>query len=94
MDHEIRHVTDANRYELWLAGVRVGVADYERRDGVVVATHTVIDPRHRGAGLGELLAERMLTDALANGDTIEPRCWFIAEYLDQHPQFHGLRASR
>ena len=85
MDHDVRRNDRASRYELVLDGEVVGIADFVMVDDVMVLPHTVIDPDRRGQGLGELLVAGVLADATERGNAVDPRCWFVREYLDRHP---------
>ncbi|MEV1132016.1 GNAT family N-acetyltransferase [Agromyces sp. NPDC049794] len=75
---------EAHRYELKLDGELGGYAEYRTNPGRITFTHTVVFPEHEGKGLGSRLAKRVLDDAVAQGDTIVPRCPFIAAYLRRH----------
>ncbi len=84
----------ALRYELVLDGMVAGVADFRPDgEGVLVFPHTEIDPRLRGRGLGEVLVRGALDDVRRQGSTVVPACWFVAEFLDQNPDYADLRAS-
>ena len=74
----------AHRYELTLDGELAGFAEYRTEPGTVIFTHTVVLPEHGGQGLGSRLAKFVLDDAVARGETIVPRCPFIAAYLREH----------
>ncbi len=74
----------AHRYELTLDGELAGYAEFRTNPGRIIFTHTVVLPEHEGQGLGSRLAKFVLDDAVARGDTIVPRCPFIAAYLRQH----------
>lgn len=93
MATEVTHDADRSRYELELDGRSVGVADYRERDGVRVFTHTEITPRLRGQGLGETLVQAALDDTRASGRTVVPQCWFVAEFIDGHPEYADLLAA-
>ncbi len=99
MDADDLHVRDnpeRSRYELSRDGELVGYADY-RADptaGRVVMPHTVIAPRERGGGLGAVLVRHALDDVRAKGWTVVPACWYVAEFIDQHPEYRDLVAAR
>ena len=86
MDHHVRRNDTGNRYELVLDGEVAGIADFVMVGDVMVLPHTVIDPGRRGQGLGDLLVEGVLADARERGNTVDPQCWFVREYLDRHPE--------
>ncbi len=85
MAHVVRRNDQGRRDELVLDGEVVGIADFVMVGDVMVLPHTVIDPDRRGRGLGDVLVEGVLADARARGNTVDPRCWFVREYLDRHP---------
>ncbi len=88
----VRKATERSRYELVEDGDVVGIADYEEDGDVVVFPHTVIDPTRRGQGLGEQLVAGAMADVRTTGRKVVPACWFVAEFLDSHPDFADLRA--
>ena len=89
---EVRKNEGRSRYELLDGGEVLAIADYQERDGVVVMPHTVVDPGHRGLGLGERLVQGALDDVRANGHKVLPACWFVAEFIELHPEYGDLRA--
>jgi predicted GNAT family acetyltransferase len=91
--HEVRRDDAKQRYELWVDGERVGIADFRVDGDRVVMPHTVIDPRRRGQGLGARLVEGALADIRAQGRRVVPICWYVDEYLDLHPEEQDLRAT-
>lgn len=92
MNLEVRHAPDRSRYELLDAGEVVGIADYVDDGEHLVFPHTVIDPDRRGGGLGAVLVQGALDDVRREGRTVVPTCWFVAEFLDLHPEYADLRA--
>lgn len=68
----------------------VGVAEYERRGDVVVLTHTVVEPRAEGRGVGSALARTALDAARAEDLTVVPRCHFVASWIERHPDYADL----
>ena len=93
---ETRHVRnnhDAHRYELVDGeGQVLGVADYHVDDGVVVMPHTEIVRHRRDQGLGAELVQAALDDVRASGALVRPLCWYVVEYIDEHPEYKDLVA--
>jgi predicted GNAT family acetyltransferase len=93
MTHEVRRNEARRRYELVDDDRVVGIADYELvDDSTMVLPHTEIDARQRGRGLGAILVRGVLDDARARGVTVIPTCWFVREYIEQHPDQEDLLA--
>jgi predicted GNAT family acetyltransferase len=71
----------------------VGIADYRIDGSTVVMPHTEIQPRRRGHGLGAILVKAALADIRAADRTVVPSCWYVREYIDEHPEEADLVAS-
>jgi len=91
-DVEVRHNPEKSRYEAWLDGERAGVALYETRQGSIVFTHTVVDDRFGGRGVGGALAKGALDGVRAAEGTYDvvPQCPFIKAYIEKHPEYADL----
>ncbi|WP_067182672.1 GNAT family N-acetyltransferase [Microtetraspora niveoalba] len=83
----------ASRYELRLDGEVVGFAEYVLRDDTVVFTHTEIRDEYEGRGLGSRLVGGALDQVREAGRTVEPRCSFVARYIERHPEYRDLLAE-
>jgi predicted GNAT family acetyltransferase len=90
---EVKNNEDASRYELLVDGERVGVAEYQVSGDRVVMPHTVVDPRHRGRGLAAVLVREALEDLRESGRTVVPVCWYVAQYIEEHPEYRDLMAA-
>jgi hypothetical protein len=91
---EVRHEPDRSRYELFVDGQMAGVADYRLGpDGVAVFPHTVVVGHRRGQGLGAVLVRGALDAERAAGHTVVPQCWYVAEFIDRHPDYADLLAG-
>jgi hypothetical protein len=78
-------------YDVFVAGEVAGSIVYEEaRDGRLVFTHTFIEPRFRGHGLGNVLVRGALDDARAKGVTVTNFCDFVASYINAHPEYADL----
>ena len=89
---EVRNAPERSRYELVDDGEVVAIADYHQDGDALVFPHTVVDPSRRGQGLGEQLIRAAMDDVRTTGHKVVPACWFVAEFLDQHPDYADLRA--
>ncbi|MXI17204.1 GNAT family N-acetyltransferase [Escherichia coli] len=66
-----------------------GYAEFEQGGSPGAAvwtfTHTVVDPRFEGRGIGSLLVRSVLAEARAQGAGVLPQCPFVRSYLERHP---------
>lgn len=85
MSIEVTDQDGAGRYEVRVDGELAGFADRTVRDGVMVLPHTVVDPAFRGRGLAAELVRRALDDARQQGLRVIPSCWYVAQYIGDHP---------
>jgi uncharacterized protein len=93
-DIRVQHRADASRYELYVGDDLAGVADYwETSDGPLVFPHTEIDPSRRGQGLGAVLVRGALDDVRSRGRTVVPQCWYVAQFIREHPEYRELAAG-
>ena len=92
MTLEVRNNPERSRYELVVDGDLAGIADYSVRDDRVVMPHTEIEKQRRGQGLGAVLVRHALDDLRSTGRTVVPRCWFVAQFIDEHPEYRDLVA--
>jgi uncharacterized protein len=80
-----------SRYEASVDGELAGVAVFERDADRIVFTHTEVDDRFEGHGVGSALARGALDDVRARGSLrVVPRCPFIHEWIDKHPDYADL----
>ena len=93
MATEVRHAPEASRYEIRKDGRVVGIAEYVDRGDVLVFHHTEIAAPRRGDGLGAELVRGALDDVRARGGRIVPTCSYVAEFVDEHPEYRDLVAT-
>jgi uncharacterized protein len=90
---EVRDNAPRSRYEVSLDGRIVGFADYRAHGDIVVFPHTEIEPSMRNQGLGAELVRGALDDVRARGATVVAQCWYVGEFIDQHPEYADLLAA-
>jgi predicted GNAT family acetyltransferase len=87
---EVVDVPEADHWEARLDGALAGFAEYTRKPGLIVFTHTVVDPRFEGRGIGAALVRTSLDAARAAGLGVVPRCPFYAGWIARHPEYQDL----
>lgn len=90
---EVRHDPERHSYELVVDGSVVGVADYRPDGAADVFFHTEVSPRLRGRGLAAVLVRAALDDARARGRRVIPSCWYVADFIRDHPEYEDLLAA-
>jgi uncharacterized protein len=93
---EITHIGDENSgaYRAELPD-RKGHAEltWRSRGSDRVADHTYTPPELRGRGIAGQLVQAMVADAREQGFRIVPRCPYVADWFDRHPEETDLRAE-
>ena len=86
------HNRSAQRFELRVEQ-RLARLDYLLQGQTILFTHTEVPPELEGRGLGSRLAQAGLAYASEQGYKVRTTCWFIAGYLQRHPEYQSLRAD-
>jgi predicted GNAT family acetyltransferase len=85
----VRHDPELNRFVTEKDGC-LAVLEYHLAGGRMVFTHTGVPDEVGGQGIGSLLARAGLEYARARSLTVVPLCWFIAGYIQRHPEYQDL----
>ncbi|MBC5782355.1 N-acetyltransferase [Ramlibacter sp. USB13] len=83
------HDEDNARYELRVGNELAGQAQYRKEGNAVRLTHTEVDPKYEGQGLGSRLAAFVLDDLKSRGSKVIPSCRFMAGYVARHEKEYG-----
>jgi uncharacterized protein len=70
----------------------MGLAVYRLADGVMTFTHTEVPTPLRGSGVGSQMMHGVLQSVRAQGLKVVPRCPFVADFIDRHPEYADLLA--
>ena len=89
----VRNNEERSRYELVSGGRVVAIVDYIVRGDTLVFPHTEVEPQMRGRGLGAILIKETLDDVRRTGRTVVPACWFVADFIESHPEYDDLVAA-
>ena len=93
MEMYVRKNPDRPRYELVQSDDVIGIADYREVGDRLILHHTEVARAMRGNGKGEQLVKGVLDAVRAEGKTVVPQCWFVAEFIDLHPEYADLVAA-
>lgn len=77
-------VPEQFRFEVRVDGELAGFTEYRRRPGLIAFTHTLIDPRFEGQGLGTRLVQTALSEARSEGLAVLPFCPFVRSFIAGH----------
>jgi uncharacterized protein len=92
-DLSVIDVPDRGRFEATLDGELVGLLDYQRKDGLIFYNHAETMIPFRGRGIAGQVVRTALLAARAEGLRVVPRCPYVADWIDAHPEFQPLVAS-
>lgn len=83
-----------SRYEIRADGELAGFSVYDLQRHTIGFTHTEIDPKLGGHGLGSRLVGEALDDARRRELDVVPYCSFVRSYIDEHPEYAELVPER
>ncbi|MDQ1645686.1 MAG: uncharacterized protein QOJ50_1870 [Cryptosporangiaceae bacterium] len=90
MSHVVVPNPQASRYEIQVDGERAGFTEYVLTGTVIAFTHTQIERRYEGQGLGGVLVRGALDAVKADGLAVLPYCPFVRGYIARHPEYLPL----
>jgi predicted GNAT family acetyltransferase len=71
--------------------VRAGFAEYQLTDELIVFTHTEVDRKFEGQGVGSKIARFALDDVRADGTRkVLPLCPFIKGWIGHHREYADM----
>jgi predicted GNAT family acetyltransferase len=96
MNEAIRvvHNPRRHRYELFVGSNLASLAEYQESDDVLVFDHTETLDEYRGRGLAGRVVAFALDDVREKGRSVVPTCWFVADFIEDHPAYRDLVAGR
>ena len=87
----VEHDPASQRFLLLRDGEVMGTAHYTLLgDTGIDFDGTEVTPALRGTGLAAILAHRAFTDKIRSGRELHTSCWFMAGYLERHPELLDL----
>ena len=89
MAASVRDNKDKSRFELDI-GDEVAFANYRQTSSTVIITHTETPRALRGRGIASELVKGALELIRTDGKKVIAGCGFVADYLDNHPEYADL----
>jgi uncharacterized protein len=83
---EVVEVPERERYEARVDGALAGFAEFRGHASTRAFTHTEIDERFEGQGVGSALVAAAMEDVRAKGLHVLPICPFVKAWLGRHPE--------
>ena len=77
---------ELNRFEIYFDGELAGFAEFKIANQKISYTHTEIDPRFGGKGLGSQLIKEALDEALEQNLEVAPYCSFVSAYIKKNSE--------
>jgi predicted GNAT family acetyltransferase len=84
------HNPQQSRYEAHIDGELAGFAEYQLTDRLVVFTHTEVDDRFEGRGVGSAVVRYALDDVRTTDRQVLPLCPFVKGWIGKHPDYQDL----
>ena len=77
---------ELNRFEIYSDGELAGFVEYKVSNQMISYTHTEIDPKFGGQGLGSQLIKEALDEALEQNLEVAPYCSFVSAYIKKNSE--------
>ncbi len=77
---------ELNRFEIYFDRELAGFADFKIENQMISYTHTEIDTRFGGQGLGSQLIKEVLDEALEQNLEVAPYCSFVSAYIKKNSE--------
>jgi uncharacterized protein len=81
---------EQGRFEIAVNGEVAGFAAYHSVGENLDFTHTEIDDRFEGQGLGSMLIRAALEATRERGMGVLPHCPFVRSFIERHPEYIDL----
>ncbi|MBC6446175.1 GNAT family N-acetyltransferase [Actinokineospora xionganensis] len=82
---------ERTRFEARVGDEVAGFAEYQLTEKLIIFTHTEVDPRREGEGIGSALARVALDAVRAEGTRqVLPLCPFVKGWIERHRDYADL----
>ncbi len=77
---------ELNRFEIYFDRELAGFVEFKIENQMISYTHTEIDPKFGGQGLGSQLIKEALDEALEQNLEVAPYCSFVSAYIKKNSE--------
>lgn len=92
MSHAIGHDVAMNRFQTTVDG-HTARLDYQRDGEVVEMVSVVVPPPVEGRGIASVLTKSALDWARSEQLRVVPRCPYVRQWIQRHPDYLDLQAG-
>jgi uncharacterized protein len=89
---EVQNNEEKSRFEMTVDG-STAIAEYERREGEIIFTHTEVPEAIGGRGIAQQLVKGALDQARAKDLKVVALCGYVEKFIDRHPEYKDLLAE-
>jgi len=90
---QIRYEAEHCRSAAYDGEKRIGVAEFDARDGRWSITHTEVDPAYGGQGIARRLIEEIVAEARRAGKKIVPLCSYPEKMMRGREEYTDVLAD-
>ena len=90
---QIRYEAEHCRSAAYDGDKRIGVAEFDARDGRWRITHTEVDPAYEGQGIARRLIEVLIAAARSDGAKIVPVCSYAEKMMRGREEYTDVLAD-
>ena len=90
---QIRYEAEHCRSAAYDGEKRIGVAEFDARDGRLSITHTEVDPAYGGQGIARRLIEVLIAAARRDGAKIVPLCSYADKMMRRTDEYADVLAD-
>ena len=89
----IEHDTDTSRFVIRLPSGNAFLAYRRENDSVLEFYSTYVPPPDRGRNIASQLVAAGMEYLRREGLRVIPTCWYVAGWIDRHPEYNDLLAA-
>ena len=93
MNETIQHAVHDRQFICTHDNARAVLRYEEAGPTILDYSSTFVPPEVRNRGVGSRLVQYALDHARDGGFTIRPSCWFVAGFIERHPEYRDLIAD-
>lgn len=92
MAFRVEHEPADGRFVAYAGDELAGFTEYSVADDVMVLPHTLTRPAYGGKGVASAVVHAALEHARDEGLRVDPQCWYVAGWIERHPDYADLVA--